>query len=306
MHEWKKALRRAAGGFSMVELLMVVAVIAVITALLVPAIRTAKERTKRTRCMNNLRQIGQGLMLYASDRGSFPHSSHYEWWSDWAEAIVPYMVSGRYVLLTGPPNGATGIWQEVTTGAWVDHDYSQNRWNFFTCPSGPVASAGATFKYPHNYSCNEWLMPVNYKDYYVGSMPIRPTKPAALLRPGSLILILDSGIMDPTLAWGKGDAPDTSWYFKVAIENDFVIDGPAVASTRGYWAATTPAGNDNDSGPGDGYPVYYRHAGWCNAVMADGHVQTFKNGDIQRRNWVSKGVCKQWIASPSYVEVYYP
>ena len=243
-------------------------------------------------------------MLYASDRGSFPYSSHYDWWCDWGENIVPYMVPGRFVWNPQPwPNG---LWQEVSTGAWVDHDYSQNRWNFFTCPSGPAASAGATFKYPHNYGCNEWLMPVNNNAYYVGGMPIRPTKPTSLLRPGSLVLIMDAGIMDPALAWGKGDGPDTAWYFKVAIENDFVTDGAAVASTRGYWATPTPAGNDNDSGPGDGYPVYYRHGGWCNALMADGHVQAFRNGEMQRRNWVSKGVCKQWIASPSYIEVYYP
>jgi prepilin-type N-terminal cleavage/methylation domain-containing protein/prepilin-type processing-associated H-X9-DG protein len=303
MQAWIAGFRRAQRGFSLVEVLMCISIIAVLTALLVPAARNAKERTKSTVCMNNLRQIGQGMMLYAADRGSFPYASHYQWWVDWAENMIPYIAPGKYVW--HPEAWPNGLWQETTTWAWIDHDYSQNRYNYFTCPAGPAASAGAAFKYPHNYGCNEWLMPVNHMDYFVGGMPIPPVKPARVLRPGSIILVHDVGVM---AAWANGDGPDTSWQFKVITETAFIAD-PTGERGNGQVQCITPTGNDTDTplGVGEGWPVYYRHNGRCNAAMADGHVESFPNGGIRRRNWVPpKAIYKDWGGGNKYIEVGYP
>lgn len=294
--------KREAGGFSLIELLMCIAIMAVLVALLMPAIKSAKDRTKSVRCLNNLRQIGQGMLMYAADRGSFPYASHYDWWTDWAENIIPYMVKGNYVWNPQPwPNG---LWQDASTGAWVDHDYSQSRWDFFTCPAGPMPPAGLSWKYPHNYGCNEWVIPVNYKDYYVGGRPIPAVKPQRLLRPSTLILVLDTGVMGPY----NGDGPDTSWQFKVVTELAFVAD-PVGEKANGNVPCITPAANDTDTplGVGEGWPVYYRHQGRCNALMADGHVQSFYNGEIKRRNWVPpEAIYKDWGGSSIYITVGYP
>ncbi len=51
-------------GFTMVELLVVLAVIGILVALLLPAISRAKRRAEETTCANNLRQIGIGFKLY--------------------------------------------------------------------------------------------------------------------------------------------------------------------------------------------------------------------------------------------------
>ena len=61
-------------GFTIIELLVAAAVVAVLLALLVPAVQQAREASRRTRCRSNLRQLGLALHAYESSHGVFPPS----------------------------------------------------------------------------------------------------------------------------------------------------------------------------------------------------------------------------------------
>lgn len=61
--------RAGCRAFTLVELLVVIAVIGVLASLLLPALAAARQKARKTACLSNLRQVGVAVMLYASDNG---------------------------------------------------------------------------------------------------------------------------------------------------------------------------------------------------------------------------------------------
>jgi type II secretory pathway pseudopilin PulG len=72
---------------TLVELIVVIAMVTAILAMLLPVFSTARARGQQTVCLSNLRQIGQALAMYRQDNGSYPP------WETPYQALSPYVKS---------------------------------------------------------------------------------------------------------------------------------------------------------------------------------------------------------------------
>jgi prepilin-type N-terminal cleavage/methylation domain-containing protein len=85
------------GAFTLIELLVVIAIIGILASLLLPALGRAKAQSKFTVCLNNFRQIGVGMGMFADDNGGrFPpsHVSTPANYSDWGSETF-FTIGGK-------------------------------------------------------------------------------------------------------------------------------------------------------------------------------------------------------------------
>jgi prepilin-type N-terminal cleavage/methylation domain-containing protein len=81
-------MRRA---FSLIEMLVVMAVIALLIGLLLPAVQRVREAASRISCANNLHQIGLAMRTYETVYKTLPPARKSEQGATWAVLILPYM-----------------------------------------------------------------------------------------------------------------------------------------------------------------------------------------------------------------------
>src|SRR5689334_6722153 len=85
---FQRTPRRA---FTLVEMLVVLAIIGLLVGLLLPAVQQIREAANRTACGNNLHQIGIACLAYEHDFGTLPPSFNINQGASWMVMIMPYM-----------------------------------------------------------------------------------------------------------------------------------------------------------------------------------------------------------------------
>lgn len=140
--------RRQRAGFTLVELLVVVAIIAILAALLLPALMRAREAARRTQCISRIRQLATACHLYHDANRALPSG----WYCNEADpncqslAGVPYQYAESY-MWSGMSSLLPYLDQQ-TVAANMDYDYAPGHYFNLTA----VGSAISAFVCPSNRS----------------------------------------------------------------------------------------------------------------------------------------------------------
>ncbi len=148
--DWKSinkiASRQSAIGnaFTLIELLVVIAIMAILMAMLLPALKNAKDKVKAVLCVNNQKQLGLAFISYAGDYDLYMPLGTRTW--------QPFTTWGQAAFFNEYLNGAA-LWNgtQVTNKSTIA---KSNAGSLYHCPMGPSTYVSPLFDHYLSYGRN--------------------------------------------------------------------------------------------------------------------------------------------------------
>jgi prepilin-type processing-associated H-X9-DG protein/prepilin-type N-terminal cleavage/methylation domain-containing protein len=232
-------------GFTLVELLVVIGIISLLVAILLPALKKAREQADRVKCMSNLRQVGYAMQMYRNDNRNimFPAGNMGFWDDATGKALSPWNPQAYWGVAYLPYATQNGAYQGLAAEEVLKH--ARSLWR---CPS--------TYAFPDpGYSDQEKTPCAFGLNIEVSGRNASKFKNAS-----ELIVAHDA---PEQLLDGNGDWL-TDWERPDSFGTNFFQRGKNMWQWRD---ASLPWYIG-----GAGVREYYRHNRWCNVLWLDGHV----------------------------------
>jgi prepilin-type N-terminal cleavage/methylation domain-containing protein len=245
-----------ASAFTLIEVLVVVAIIALLISILLPSLRSAREQARRVFCASNLRTIGQGFYFYTQASNGVLCGSH-----EWSDKLRPYLQKSipMKTSLTGPSIGNAEFYAVELFVCPDDPIKHPRPFHFHLAPGVPDSGLNKILLL--SYTCNEnatW--PLYYsieqaealEDYTIidedhrvllnsGGMPVldefghaipaNMRKMPNIKRAGDIVLLTDGG--DKEAGVSSGVVPDVGSADRADWDFDPEWDAP-IGDLTGY------------------------------------------------------------------------